>query len=700
MGKVTNNNELAGRKTYADYIATRPGAERFGTHGLFTTDGVHVNLKKVSEELNAYEGNVWTAIISLRRPDAERLGFNSGTRWRDMLRTQEETLSRELNIPITNLRWFAAFHNESHHPHVHLIAYSVNRNEGYLTPRGVRNLRSSFSKDIFMQDNLAVYEQQTKYRDELRTDSRDLIEGIVKQINAGGYNNPVLEEKLRTLAVRLSKTSGKKVYGYLKADVKTLVNSIVDELAKDERIASLYELWYEQREMVIRTYSETVPERIPLSQNNEFKAVRNAVIREVLNLRVEVKQSVEEPADEWQHVDDDIEISGFSESGEAYSRRRTWWTVRYKEARFFLYGSEGIKPDVERALSLMQAEAETGNGLAMYDLGTMYLYGRGCEADKEKAELCFEKAYRLFTEAEKSAKKPGYLRYRIGKMHAAGHGVAKDYTKAAEWYERSLEEKNPFAAYALGSLYRRGQGVAWDMKKAFELFKMAAEDTDRPNAYAAYELGKMCKTGLGTEVDEAMAEEWYRKAFRGFKTIAQSMADEKLYYRLGQMCMNGIGTEVDYLWARRYLERAVELEHENAMYSLGKLYLMKDNPEYDPGKAVQYLELAAGKENSFAKYKLGCLYFYGTEVERDEPKGMAYLKEAAEQGNIYAAEMLERIRSEWERRTKMGAVNLLFSFSGIIRGRLDERMQLYRSETDRKLKRKIQEKKQAQGLRQ
>ena len=106
-----NRDEMEERKTYADYIATRPGAERFGSHGLFTTDGIHVNLKQVSEELNAYEGNVWTIIISLRRPDAERLGFNTGSRWRDMLRTQAEALSTALNIPLTNLKWFAAFHN-------------------------------------------------------------------------------------------------------------------------------------------------------------------------------------------------------------------------------------------------------------------------------------------------------------------------------------------------------------------------------------------------------------------------------------------------------------------------------------------------------------------------------------------------------------------------------------------------------------
>ena len=76
-----NTDEMMSSKTYADYIATRPRAERFGSHGLFTDDGVQVQLGKVSEELNLHEGNVWTAIVSLRREDAERLGFNTGARW-------------------------------------------------------------------------------------------------------------------------------------------------------------------------------------------------------------------------------------------------------------------------------------------------------------------------------------------------------------------------------------------------------------------------------------------------------------------------------------------------------------------------------------------------------------------------------------------------------------------------------------------
>lgn len=188
-----NSYEVIQTKTYADYIATRPRVQRFGTHGLFTDDGVQVKLNEVSENLNQYGGNVWTVIISLRREDAERLGFNTGERWRDMLRSQTSLISENFHIPMQNLKWFAAFHNESHHPHVHLIVYSAEEKQAYLSKQGVLNLRSSFAKDIFAQDLLCIYEKQTEYRDELKVNSREVIAEIISSVNSGVYDNPKLE---------------------------------------------------------------------------------------------------------------------------------------------------------------------------------------------------------------------------------------------------------------------------------------------------------------------------------------------------------------------------------------------------------------------------------------------------------------------------------------------------------------------------
>ena len=278
--------EIEGRKAYAGYIALRPRAERFGSHGLFTDDGVEVKLSKVKEELDNYSGNMWTAIISLRREDAERLGFNSGERWRTFLRGQVRELATNMKIPMNNLRWYAAFHNESHHPHVHLIMYSSNPKEGYLTKQGLENLRSSFARDIFKQDLISVYEKQTERRDILKISVKDIVAGIAASINADEFGNKTIENLLKQLADKLSHTSGKKVYGYLKPEVKNIIDNIVKELSSDERIAGLYDLWYEQKEETIRTYTDELPDRIPLVDNKEFKSIKNEIIKQALKLNL------------------------------------------------------------------------------------------------------------------------------------------------------------------------------------------------------------------------------------------------------------------------------------------------------------------------------------------------------------------------------------------------------------------------------
>ena len=279
-----NMESVADSKTYADYIATRPRAERFGAHGLFTDEGEPVHLSKVSEELNSYPGNVYTMIVSLRREDAERLGFNSGSRWRDLMRDHTDVLAENFKIPMDHLRWYAAFHNEGHHPHIHLIAYSSVPGEGHLSKQGVEKIRSTLAKEIFSQEMLCTYQQQTAYRDELRQTGRERMAEIVEDINRGSYRNETVQSQLLLLADKLSRNSGKKVYGYLKPDVKAIVDRIVVELASEPRIQKLYDLWYEQREEVLRTYTDNIPERIPLEQNKEFKAIRNAVIQEAMKI--------------------------------------------------------------------------------------------------------------------------------------------------------------------------------------------------------------------------------------------------------------------------------------------------------------------------------------------------------------------------------------------------------------------------------
>ena len=283
--------ESPGVEGYMAYMATRPRVEKQGTHGLFTSVGEPVVLAQVAGELDSHRGPVWTLIVSLRREDAQRLGFDTAARWRDLLRSQAITLADGLKIPPTHLKWYAAFHNEGYHPHVHLIAYSTNPKEGFLTKQGMEKIRSALAQEIFRQDLVSVYQRQTTHRDELRRASREKVAGLVQQISGGVCENPKLESMLRELADRLSNVKGKKVYGYLRPELKALVNQIVDELAKDERIAQLYDLWYQDKQAARNVYDERPLQRVPLSENSDFKPIRNAVVRAAVELDMEQRQT-------------------------------------------------------------------------------------------------------------------------------------------------------------------------------------------------------------------------------------------------------------------------------------------------------------------------------------------------------------------------------------------------------------------------
>ena len=271
--------KLPQEKTYADYIATRPRSQ-----GLFSDEGVEINLRQLSRELNSYQGNLWTVILSLSREDAERLGFDTAARWRDFLRSERSEIAEQFHIPQGNLRWYAAFHNEKHHPHVHLMVWSEDEKEGYLSEKGIEKLRSSFAKSIFAQDWCNIYDRYTEARNALRQESRERMREIIGAINTGTYENKTIENLLLQLVRQLSTSTGKKQYGYLKPELKRLVDVIVTEFAKDPRIAELYDLWYEQKESGIRFYQDEMPERVPLVDNPEFRTIKNMILQEAENL--------------------------------------------------------------------------------------------------------------------------------------------------------------------------------------------------------------------------------------------------------------------------------------------------------------------------------------------------------------------------------------------------------------------------------
>lgn len=674
---VEQNLDLIGkRKNYVGYIANRPGAEALGSHGLFTDAGVPVVLSRVAEEVGSYTGNVWTNIISLRREDAARLGFDNAKAWQDLICGQRNHIAQQMKVTPENLRWYAAFHNEGHHPHVHLIAYSVNPSEAYVTKEAVKNMRGSFAKEIFKQDLLQIYSEQTKRRDILTDKSRDVMKEIIRQISTGTCENKTIEEMIAHLAERLKHTTGKKQYGYLKAPLKAVIDQIVDELEKDERVARCYEKWYEMRNEILHTYADRLPPHLPLSTQKEFKSIKSMVITEAMHIGGHhftfepdeaVEAAAEEMADSMDEISDTLSMEealppaeeSITDTGEDDSGSKpeplgeeepedeervefhshVEWSDRYKEARAFLYGTDEFEPDFSEAYRLFMEEAEAGNALAMYDLGRMHMDGLGMEMDTALAQDWYAKALDTFMEVEAEKPKP-YLQYRIGKMYAAGLGTPQDYEEAAEWFEMAVAKNHKYAQYSLAGLYYQGHGVDQDFEIAFNLYWKSAR---QKNPYASYELAKMLRNGIGTEKDLDEAEDHFQKAFAGFLELEAVSRDDKLQYRIGHMLYTGTGTEKDVAAAIVYFEKAAKLGNVHAQYMLGKIYLDTDGGHENAEKALAWLTKATDSGSSLAQYALGKLYRDGEHVEKDILKAVELFTQSAEQQNQYAAYALGKL---------------------------------------------------------
>ena len=377
------------RDVYLKYIDERPGS-----NGLFTDEGVPIVLSQVQKEMNDHPGNIWTHIISLRREDAERLGYNSPDAWMHLLRSQRNMIAQQMKIAPENFRWYAAFHNEGHHPHVHLMAYSVNPNEAYLSTKGIETIKSNLAQEIFRQDLLQIYQKQSDIRDELRQESRDRITEIVDALNHGSCDNPQMQRMLVQLADRLAKAKGKKQYGYLNAGTKKLVDAIVTDLAGDSRIQELYSLWYKQKEDVLRTYTNKMPERIPLEQEKEFRTIRNAVVQAALQLQLPQEElPLSDPVPpRVDFVDDGSDVYP-----KAVRSLREPEVEPDSEVRQFLHesaihgsvdavygvGKQYLKTDIQKALSMFELAAEQGNSYAEYQLGKIYCFGQGVPQNLE-----------------------------------------------------------------------------------------------------------------------------------------------------------------------------------------------------------------------------------------------------------------------------------------------------------------------------
>lgn len=464
-----NADQIAKRENYVDYIASRPRAQRRGNHALFTDTDAPLVLSQIAGAVAHHPGNIWLPIISLRREDAARLGYDDAAQWRELLTGFAPEMAEAMKIPVEQFRWYAAFHDEAHHPHLHMVCFSADGKSGYLNTDGIEKIKASLAKEIFRQELHELYGQQTLRRNALTQDARELLRQITEQMQNGTLENPRIEQLMVHLSEQLKSAKGKKQYGYLKAPLKSVVDEIVDELQKDARISQAYALWYDLRDEVLRTYRKDLPKRLPLSRQKEFRQIHNLVIQEAVRLG-EIgavfpplePDEPEIPSPEWQTltaVDTPPEqaqplleqLTRAAEAGQA--------PAQYTLGRLYRDGGPVEKNHLRSVIWLTQA-AKQGDRRAMYALGKLYLE----EDDLPAAMRWFRQSAELgHTLAQ----------YRLGKLLLES-GDAGRNAEAVRWLTEAAEHGDQYAQYALGKLYLLGRQAPPDHEAAVRWLEQSA----------------------------------------------------------------------------------------------------------------------------------------------------------------------------------------------------------------------------------
>ena len=658
---IERNADIIGnRQNFVGYMAMRPGVEKRGSHGLFNEKDEPIILNQAANEIAEHKGNVWSHVVSLRREDAVRLGFDNSDAWRELVKRHISDIAKAQNIPLCNLKWYAAYHDTTHHPHIHLLVYSTNPKQGFLTKAGIDEIRSAFANDIFHDDLQSIYQEQTVSRDELKAVSKNEFESIVNMIASNDRTDPQLEELIRKLYIQLQNVKGKKVYGYLPMEIKETVNKIFSELAKDENIQQLYDKWCSLERLKYKTYTQKETELPELSANKVFQPVRNMIIRTVLNMKpfdanTEIEGS--EPNDEYfdntpQNLSplfDEAEPLAEKETDESVAAIKYYikWNDQYKKACKLIYGKDAKLNDFKKAEQLLLSESQSGNVLADYDLGKLYSTDKLGERNEEMSITKYTQALQGFLQIEPNSKKlKPYVQYRIGKMFCYGLGTEQNYEKAFEWFERSATQKNKFAQFSLANLYYYGNGVEKDLSQAF-LWYQRSSSQGQP--YAAYSIAQMYRYGEYVTKDNDTAQRYYKQALSGFLKIeSDDMANDDLFYKLGQMFKFGLGTDSDVTKAIEYFRRSAEMNNKNGFFEYGKALLTGEHIPQDTDSAVKLLEKAVKLKNSNAKRFLALEYISGEHLEQDIEKGIALLTECADSGDVIACYRLGKIYLQGE----------------------------------------------------
>ena len=485
---------------YLEYIGTREGvellpagymeymAERPRSHGLFGDEDC-VDMNAVAQELNEYPGNIWTHIISLKREDAERLGYNHAAQWRNLIRAHRNEIAAAMNISSSDFRWYTAFHDEGGHPHIHMMAWSAKPGQAYLSKDGIRKIKSVLTNDIFKQEMLHTYEQKSASRGELVRKAREEMKTLAQEMRQSIGSHPEVELLMVTLAAQLETVKGKKKYGYLPKAVKKTVDEIVDQMEQLPVIDECYQVWWELQCQIEDFYSEKECQRPPLSEQREFRSIKNAVVQETENILMGKVTFEDEEMEETTDFSDLL-----------HDCRELWMVTQDDTAPM---------GDRDEAVAQLIRKTESGDPDAQYLVGRLYRDGPVLIPDSVEAQYWFDQAaWQGMVAAQ----------YALGQLYLTDDAEVHDTELGIQWLEYSAHHGSDCAAYRLGKEYLKGEIVERDSAKAQEYLTQSAKTG---NQFAQYALGKLyLECG-----DKAEAHYWFTQSAAQGNEYAQFFLD-------------------------------------------------------------------------------------------------------------------------------------------------------------------------------
>ena len=559
MALDANIHEIDSESGYMQYIATRPHVQKHGSHGLFSS-ATAVDLTSAMSELEAHEGNVWTIIYSLRREDAARLEYDSADAWRTLLMENAPTLAKSMKISLDNFHWYAAFHDEGHHPHIHMMVWSDDPKEGFLTKNGIAAMRSKLTNAIFRDEMQQIYERKDVAYSDLVEAAQNAMREMISRMQHQICDSPIIENNMRQLVQALETITGKKQYGYLKKPLKQLVDTIVDALAELPEVSECYEVWNQIHEELNECYGHSTPwERLPLSQRKEFRKIKNDIIREAENIRLGL------PTFEDERMQDEPEPESQKEEHQSYSVYEQ--AQRYRTAKAVLQDIYARDAEHAEAVKALEQLWEEGYTVAAHQLGKFYRDDLSTLRDHEKAKEWFRRS------AEAGNDFSGYI---LGKLLL----TQKRTVEAMEWLGKAADHGNQFARYRLGKIYLTGESAPKDVAKALAYLTASA---DQGNQFAQYTLGKLYLLGRDVPPDREQAREWLSRAaaqgneyarffldrFDQFRDPSVMLATTKLLHHMSRIFQsnsvppsNPSGIRIDSKRRRRLVEKRMAMGHK------------------------------------------------------------------------------------------------------------------------------------------